>query len=124
MARAKPSILLDENLSPRLAAPLRPYCAGVQHIHTVLPRSAPDGDVWAAAQRLGRVLATCDHGFLPRAAFAPHTGLLLISVKRQSLPLFEKAILRALQRYPRAATWADATVEVREATVRRVVAAF
>jgi predicted nuclease of predicted toxin-antitoxin system len=113
---------LDENLSLRPGAMARKLAASVHHARDLFRPGAPDGEIWLAASQQALVLVTRDRGFLRHAATAPHSGPLLIALRRQAPENFARAILRALQRYARAAAWADATVEVREATVRRRVA--
>ncbi|TGE20328.1 hypothetical protein E5K00_20190 [Hymenobacter aquaticus] len=57
-------LLLDENVSWRLAAYLRPYCAAVVHVREVGMENSPDTTIWRYARQHGYDIVTKDEDFL------------------------------------------------------------
>ncbi|SHI30679.1 Predicted nuclease, contains PIN domain, potential toxin-antitoxin system component [Hymenobacter daecheongensis DSM 21074] len=57
-------LLLDENISWRLAAYLRPHCAAVLHVRDVGLANSPDTTIWRYARQHGYDIVTKDEDFL------------------------------------------------------------
>ncbi len=83
-------IKLDENLSSRLAAPLKELGHDVHTVYDERLTGRLDSEIWEMAQKESRFLITQDMDFSDLRKFAPgsHYGILLIrlhSPNRQSL---------------------------------------
>lgn len=57
-------LLLDENVSWRLAAYLRPHCAAVLHVREVNLDNSPDTSIWHYARQHGYDVVTKDADFV------------------------------------------------------------
>lgn len=57
-------LLLDENISWRLAAYLRPHCEGVLHVRGIGLDESPDTSIWRYARQHGYDLLTKDEDFV------------------------------------------------------------
>ncbi|QDA61476.1 DUF5615 family PIN-like protein [Hymenobacter jejuensis] len=57
-------LLLDENISWRLAAYLQPYCAEVLHVRDIGLANSPDTTIWRYARQHGYDIITKDEDFL------------------------------------------------------------
>lgn len=57
-------LLLDENISWRLAAYLRPHCAAVVHVRDLGLDNSPDTSIWRYARQHGYDVLTKDEDFL------------------------------------------------------------
>lgn len=73
-------ILLDENLPSDLVAALRDGGHDVETVSSLNLAGRPDGEVWFAAQKSGRVLMTQDIRFVDARMFIPgaHAGIILV----------------------------------------------
>ena len=60
-------LLLDENLSPRLAARIADLFPGSTHVRDVGLKAAPDSEVWVFAQAGGFVIVSKDADFRQRS---------------------------------------------------------
>ena len=57
-------LLLDENVSWRLAAYLRPHCKAVLHVRDIGLDESPDTSIWRYARQHGYDLLTKDEDFV------------------------------------------------------------
>jgi predicted nuclease of predicted toxin-antitoxin system len=57
-------LLLDENVSWRLVAYLRPYCEAVLHVRDIGLDESPDTSIWRYARQHGYDLLTKDEDFV------------------------------------------------------------
>lgn len=57
-------LLLDENISWRLAEPLRPHCEAVLHVRDIGLDTSPDTTIWRYARQYGYDLLTKDEDFV------------------------------------------------------------
>ncbi len=65
-------LLLDENLSPTLAASLAELYVGITHVREVGLESAPDPEVWAYAADNSYAIVTKDADFHHRSFLNGH----------------------------------------------------
>ena len=57
-------LLLDENISWRLAACLRPHCEAVLHVRDIQLDNSPDTSIWRYAKQHGYDVLTKGEDFL------------------------------------------------------------
>ena len=57
-------LLLDENISWRLAAYLRPHCTAVVHVREIGMENSPDTSIWRYARQHDYAIVTKDEDFL------------------------------------------------------------
>ncbi|MCI1187202.1 DUF5615 family PIN-like protein [Hymenobacter sp. DH14] len=57
-------LLLDENVSWRLAAQLRPHCEVVLHVRDIQLDNSPDTSIWRYARQHGYDIITKDEDFV------------------------------------------------------------
>ena len=57
-------LLLDENVSWRLAAYLRPHCEAVLHVRDIQLDNSPDTSIWRYAKQYGYDIITKDEDFV------------------------------------------------------------
>ena len=57
-------LLLDENISWRLVAYLRPHCQEILHVRDIALDASPDTTIWRYAQQNGYDLLTKDEDFV------------------------------------------------------------
>jgi predicted nuclease of predicted toxin-antitoxin system len=58
------SLLLDENLSPRLVGRLAHLFPGMLHVRDIGLRAAPDPDIWEYAKQHGHTVVSADFDFV------------------------------------------------------------
>ncbi len=71
------TLLLDENLSPRLIRLLAEIYPEVRHVSEVGLSRAPDTDVWAYARTHGLTIVSKDSDFHQRSLIDPHPPRLI-----------------------------------------------
>ena len=84
-------LLLDENISWRLAAYLRPHCETVVHVRDVGLDASPDTTIWRYAQQHGYDLLTKDEDFV-RLVLADGFPPRVVALQNAQVPV---AVLKA-----------------------------
>jgi predicted nuclease of predicted toxin-antitoxin system len=91
-------LLLDNNLSPQLVAPLAEQGHDVSHVRDHDLRAAPDRDILDLARRQGRILilvsADTDFGGLLAASRATEPSVVLIRTAGHRRPARQASLLR------------------------------
>ena len=77
---------LDENISWRLAAHLRPHCAVVLHVRDVQLDNSPDTSIWRYARQHGYDVITKDENFL-RLVLAEGFPPRVVAVQNAQVPV-------------------------------------
>lgn len=83
-------LLLDENISWRLGAYLRPYCAAVLHVREINLDNSSDTSIRRYARQHGYDVLTKDEGFLRLVlaeGFPPH----VVAVQNAQVPVAKLA---------------------------------
>ena len=83
-------LLLDENISWRLAAHLRPHCAAVLHVRDIDLDNSPDTSIWRYARKYGFDVLTKDEDFL-RLVLADGFPPRVIAVQNAQIPVAKLA---------------------------------
>ena len=83
-------LLLDENISWRLAAYLRPHCAVVLHVRDIQLDNSPDTSIWRYARQHGYDVITKDEDFL-RLVLADGFPPRVVAVRNAQVPVVELA---------------------------------
>ena len=102
-------LLLDENISWRLAAYLRPHCAEVLHVRDIGLDESPDTSIWRYAQQHGYDVLTKDEDFL-RLVLAEGFPPRVVAVQNAQVPVKELAAF-LLARLPQLAAFLDEQTE-------------
>ena len=79
-------LLLDENISWRLAARLRPHCAAVLHVRDIDLDNSPDTSIWRYARQHGYDVLTKDEDFL-RLVLAEGFPPRVVAVQNAQVPV-------------------------------------
>lgn len=87
-------LLLDENISWRLAAYLRPHCAAVLHVRDIQLDNSPDTSIWRYAKQHGHDVITKDEDFL-RLVLAEGFTPRVVAVQNAQVPVAKLAFLLA-----------------------------
>ena len=83
-------LLLDENISWRLAAYLRPHCAAVLHVRDIQLDNSPDTSIWRYAKQHGYDVITKDEDFL-RLVLAEGFPPRVVAVQNAQVPVAKLA---------------------------------
>ena len=83
-------LLLDENISWRLAAYLRPHCAAVLHVRDISLDNSPDTSIWRYARQQGYDVLTKDEDFL-RLVLADGFPPRVVAVQNAQVPVAKLA---------------------------------
>jgi predicted nuclease of predicted toxin-antitoxin system len=83
-------LLLDENISWRLAAYLRPHCAAEPHVRDIQLGSSPDTSIWRYARQHGYDVLTKDEDFL-RLVLAEGFPPRVVAVQNAQVPVVRLA---------------------------------
>lgn len=83
-------LLLDENVSWRLAAYLRPHCAAVLHVRDVGLDESPDTSIWRYAKQHGYDVLTKDEDFV-RLVLAEGFPPRVVAVQNAQVPVRQLA---------------------------------
>ncbi|MBT2557704.1 DUF5615 family PIN-like protein [Hymenobacter sp. ISL-91] len=83
-------LLLDENISWRLAAHLRPHCEAVIHVRDLHLDSSPDTSIWRYARQHGYDVLTKDEDFL-RLVLAEGFPPRVVAVQNAQVPVTQLA---------------------------------
>ena len=83
-------LLLDENISWRLAAYLRPHCAAVLHVRGIQLDNSPDTSIWHHAKQHGYDVITKDEDFL-RLVLAEGFPPRVVAVQNAQVPVAKLA---------------------------------
>jgi predicted nuclease of predicted toxin-antitoxin system len=83
-------LLLDENISWRLATYLRPYCAAVLHVRDIQLDNSPDTSIWRYARQYGYDVITKDEDFL-RLVLAEGFPPRVVAVQNAQVPVAKLA---------------------------------
>ena len=79
-------LLLDENISWRLAAYLRPHCAEVLHVRDIGLDESPDTSIWRYAWQHGYDVLTKDEDFV-RLVLADDFSPRVVAVQNAQVPV-------------------------------------
>lgn len=79
-------LLLDENISWRLVAYLRPHCAAVVHVRDLSLDSSPDTSIWRYVREHGYDVLTKDEDFL-RLVLAECFPPRVVAVQNAQVPV-------------------------------------
>ncbi|MBC7447271.1 MAG: DUF5615 family PIN-like protein [Hymenobacteraceae bacterium] len=91
-------LLLDENISWRLAAPLRPHCTTVLHVRDIGLDHSPDTTIWRYARQNNFDLLTKDEDFV-RLVLADGFPPRVIALQNAQVPVAKLATF-LLERLP------------------------
>ncbi|GAB3835904.1 DUF5615 family PIN-like protein [Hymenobacter jeollabukensis] len=83
-------LLLDENISWRLAGYLRPHCAAVVHVRDLGLANSPDTSIWRYAKQHGYDVLTKDEDFL-RLVVAEGFPPRVVAVQNAQVPVAKLA---------------------------------
>lgn len=83
-------LLLDENISWRLVAYLRPHCTAVLHVRDIGLDSSPDTTIWRYARQHGYDVLTKDEDFL-RLVLAEGFPPRVVAVQNAQVPVAKLA---------------------------------
>ncbi|RSK29783.1 DUF5615 family PIN-like protein [Hymenobacter metallilatus] len=83
-------LLLDENISWRLVAYLRPYCAEVIHVRDIGLDNSSDTTIWRYARQQGYDVLTKDEDFL-RLVLAEGFPPRVVAVQNAQVPVAKLA---------------------------------
>ena len=83
-------LLLDENISWRLTAYLRPHCATVLHVRDIQLDNSPDTSIWRYAKQHGYDVMTKDEDFL-RLVLAEGFPPRVVAVQNAQVPVAKLA---------------------------------
>ena len=81
-------LLLDENISWRLAAYLRPHCTALLHVRDIQLDNSPDTSIWRYARQHGYDVLTKDEDFL-RLVLAEGFPPRVVAVQNAQVPVKE-----------------------------------
>ena len=83
-------LLLDENISWRLAVYLRPHCVAVLHVRDISLDNSPDTSIWRYARQHGYNVLTKDEDFL-RLVLAEGFPPRVMAVQNAQVPVAKLA---------------------------------
>ena len=102
-------LLLDENISWRLAAYLRPHCTALLHVRDIQLDNSPDTSIWRYARQHGYDVLTKDEDFL-RLVLAEGFPPRVVAVQNAQVPVKELAAF-LLARLPQLASFSGEQTE-------------
>lgn len=101
-------LLLDENISWRLTAYLRPHCAVVLHVRDIGLGESPDTSIWRYAKQNGYDLLTKDDDFV-RLVLAEGFPPRVVAVRNAQVPVKELADFLLVRLPQPEAFWGEQT---------------
>lgn len=92
------NILVDENIPWITVQELRALNHDVLDIRRTTQEGSTDENLWAIAQREGRLLITTDKGFTEHRS-KPHAGILIVRLRQPNRQKIHNRIIRALKQF-------------------------
>lgn len=108
-------ILADENIPLTTINELRRQGHDVRDMHKAGRKGLLDEEVWARAQREGRLLITTDKGFAQYRGI-DHHGVLIVRLHRPNSRKIHERVMWAVGHFPEA-EWRGIVVTVRDRVV-------
>jgi predicted nuclease of predicted toxin-antitoxin system len=111
------NILVDENIPWITVQELRALNHDVLDIRRTPQEGIVDDDLWAIAQREGRLLITTDKGFTEHRG-KPHAGILIVRLRQPNRRKIHDRVIHATKRF-QPHEWRGLVVVIRD-TVQSV----